>query len=139
MRVLLKESRNAAQAETRAEPIDQVRKLSCMIGLREPGLRWFAALGDERGKAQHVVAEARIDFVADDAEPVGEQMPNTRDLAQRLGSADLDAKHLAVAAEQRGLQQPRAFTAPLQKRAEFAGELLDGAEHVSVERDRLGE
>ena len=61
--------------------------------------------------------------------------------ASRSGSlgADLDAKHLAVGAEQRGLQQPRAFAAPLQQCAELCGELLDGAEHVALERDRLGE
>ena len=133
------EPRDAAQAEARAEPVDQMRKLRRMIGLREAGLRRFAPFGDERREAQHVVAEARIDLVADDAEPVREQVADARWLAQRLAHADLDAKHLAVGAEQRGLQQPRAFAAPLQQCAELCGELLDGAEHVAFERDRLGE
>src|SRR3954470_17866066 len=139
MRVLLNEPRDAAQPETRAEPVDEMRELCRMIRLGETGLRWFTAFGDKRGEAQHVIAEARIDLVADDAEPVSEQVADARGLAQRLARADLDAKHLAVGAEQRDLQQPRAFAAPLQQRAEFAGKLLDDAKHVALEGDRLGE
>ena len=139
MRILRDEPRDAAQAEASAEPVDEMRKLRRMIGRRQAGLCRFAALGDERGEAQHVVAEARIDLVTDHAEPVREQVANARSLAQRLAGADLDAKHLAVGAEQRGLQQPRAFAAPLQQCAELCGELLDGAEHVAFQRDRLGE
>ena len=123
MRVLRDEPRDATQAEARAEPVDEMRKLRRMIGLREAGLRRFAPFGDECREAQHVVAEARIDLVADDAEPVREQMADACCLAQRLARADLDAKNLAVGAEQRGLQQPRAFAAPLQQRAELSGEL----------------
>src|SRR3954463_9464640 len=104
MRVLLNEPGDAAQTETRAQPIDQMRKLCRMIGLREAGLRWLVALGDQRRKAQHVVAEAWIDLVADDAEPVRKEMPDARCLAQRFAGTDLDAKHLSVGAEQRGLQ-----------------------------------
>jgi hypothetical protein len=139
VRVLFDEPRNAAQAEARAEPVDEMCKLHRMIGLGEASLRRRTALGDECGEAQYVVAEAGIDLVTDHAEPVGKEMPDARRFAQRLAGADLDAKYLAVGAEQRGLQQPRAFAAPLQERTEFAGQLLDDAEHVAFERDRLGE
>src|SRR6185295_76358 len=70
MRVLFDKSHDAAQAEARTEPVDQVRKLYRVVGLREAGLCWRAAFGDERGEPQHVVAEARIDLVADHSEPV---------------------------------------------------------------------
>ena len=66
-------------------------------------------------------------------------MADARRIAQRLARADLDAEHLSVGAEQRGLQQPRAFAALLEQCAELCGEPLDGAEHVALERDRLGE
>src|SRR3954452_13983753 len=127
MRVLRDKARDAAQAEARTEPVNQVRQLFSMIGLCQARLRGLTALGDKSYKPQHVVAEARIDLVADHAEPVGEQMAYARRLAQRLAGADLDAKHFSIGAEQCGLQQPRAFAAPLQQAPELAGELLDGA------------
>ncbi len=133
------EPRDAAQAEARAEPVDQMRQLNRVVGCGEPGLRRFVPLGDERRETQHIEAEARIELVADHAEPVGEQMADARGIAQRLAGADLDAEDLSVGAEQRGLQQPRAFAAPLQQGTQFSGELLDGAEHIAFERDRLGE
>ena len=114
VRVLRHQPRDAAQAEARAEPVDQVREIRLVVGLREAGLLRIAALGDERREPHHVVAEARIDLVADHAEPVGEQARDARRIAQRLGRAGLDAEHLAVGAEQRGLQQPRAFAALLE-------------------------
>src|SRR6476619_5635136 len=116
-----------------------MRELRRMIGLGKSGLRRIDPLSDERCQPQHVVAEARIDLVADDAELVGEQMADARRLAQRLAGADLNAKYLAVRAKQRRLQQARAFAAPLQKGAEFRRKLLDSAEHIAFERDRLGE
>ena len=50
-----------------------MRKLRRMIQLRKAGVRRFASFGDECREAQHVVAEARIDLVADHAEPVGKR------------------------------------------------------------------
>src|ERR1043165_5667813 len=81
MRVLLDEARDAAQAKARAEPVDQMRELRRVIGLSEAGLCRFAALGGECRKPQHVVAETRVDLIADDAEPVGKQVANARRLA----------------------------------------------------------
>ena len=46
----------------------------------------LVALGGERARREHVEAEARIDFVADHAEPVGEQMADAAGIAQRLGA-----------------------------------------------------
>ena len=109
--------RDAAQAEARAEAVDQVREVGLVIGRREAGLLRVAALGDERGEPHHVVAEARIDLVADHVEPFGEQPRDARGVAQRLAGAGLDAKHFPVGAEQRDLQQPRAFAALRQQRA----------------------
>ena len=109
MRILADQPRDAAQAEARAEAVDQVREVGLMVGRRESGLLRIAALGDERRKPHHVVAEAGIDLVADHVEPVGEQPRDARGIAQRLAGAGLDAKHFAVGAEQRDLQQPRAF------------------------------
>ena len=72
-------------------------------------------------------------------EAVGEQPADARRIAQRRGGADLEALHLAVGAEQRDLQQPRALAVPLQHAVELARQLLDGAEHVLLAADRLGE
>ena len=60
MRVLRNKPRHTAQAETRAEPVDQVRQLNRMIGRGETGLRRLMTLGDERGEPQHVEAKTRI-------------------------------------------------------------------------------
>ncbi len=139
MRVLRHEACHAARPETRAEPIDEMRELGGVVRRRKSGLRGFATLGGERRKAHHVETEAGIELVADDIEPVGEQAADTAGLAQRLGGADLDAEHLAVGAEQRGLEQACAFAASLQRGAETARELLDRAEHVAFECDRIGE
>ncbi len=58
---------------------------------------------------------------------------------KRRAGAGTDAVHLAVGAEQRGLDPSRAFAAPLQEPRELLRELLDGAEHILLARDRLGE
>ena len=60
-------------------------------------------------------------------------------IAQRRAGAGLDAEHFSVGAEQRGLQQPRAFAALFEHMAEPRREPLDRAEHVALVRDRLGE
>ncbi len=127
------------QTETRAEPVDEMRKLGGMIGRGEPGLRRIAALGRERAEPDDVIAEAGIAFVADGGEPLDEQRADARGVAQGRAGAGCDAVHLAVGAEQRGLDDARAFAAPLQQARKLMGEMLDGAEHVLLARDRIGE
>ena len=139
MRVLRHEPRHPAQPEARAEPVDEMRKLFRMVGRGEAGLRRIAAVGRERAEPDHVVAEAGIAFVADRRQPLHEQRADARGVAQRRAGAGGDAVHLAVGAEQRHLDQPRAFAAPLHQLHQFVRKMLDGAEHVGLERDRLGE
>ena len=138
MRVLRHLPHHAAQAEARAEPVDQMRKLGVVIRRREPRLLRIAALGDERAKPHDVEAEARIDLVTDHVKPVGEQARDQARLAQRRSGAGLEAEHFPVGAEQHHLQQPRAFAALFEHMREAGGEPLDRAEHVTLMRDRLG-
>ena len=72
------------------------------------------ALGHKRREADHIEAKARIAGIADCLEPLGEQAADTGGIAHRLAGAGLDAMHLAVGAEQRRLQAPRALAARLQ-------------------------
>ena len=138
MRILRHLPHHAAQSEARAKPVDQMGELGLVIGRREPCLLRIAALGDERAEPHHVEAEARIDFVADHIEPVGEQARDEARLAQRRAGAGLDAENLAVGAKQHHLQQPRAFAALFEHMREPCREPLDRAEHVALMRDRLG-
>ena len=46
--------------------------------------------------------------------------------------------HRAVGAKQRDLEQPPALAAPLQHRGELPRQMLDGAEHVVLARNRIG-
>ena len=138
MRVLRHEPRHAAQAEARAEPVDQMRQFLGVIGAGEAGLRRIAALGDQRREPHHVVAEARIAGVAEDGEPLLEQFSHARGIAQRRAGADLEPMHLAVGAKQRHLEQPPALAAPLQHSDKLTRQMLDGAEHVGLARDRIG-
>ena len=96
------------------------------------------ALGDQRREPHHVVAEARIAGVAEHGEPLLEQFSHARRIAQRRAGADLEPVHLAVGAEQRELKQPRALAAPLQHADKLTRQMLDGAEHVGLARDRIG-
>ena len=111
---------------------------SAWSGPAEAGLRRIDALGDQRREPHHVVAEARIAGVAQHGEPLLEQLSHARGIAQRRAGADLEPMHLAVGAEQRHLEQPPALAAPLQHRGKLARQMLDGAEHVGLARDRIG-
>ena len=62
-----------AQAEARAEPIDQMRQFFGVIGRGQSGLHRIATLGDERREPHHVEAEAGIAGIAEDGEPLGER------------------------------------------------------------------
>ena len=139
VRVLRDEPRHAAKAEARAEPVDQMRQLLGVVVAGQTGLRRIGAFGDERGEPHHVVAEARIAGVAENGEPLLEQFSHAGGIAQRRAGADLEAVHRAVGAEQRHLKQPPALAAPLQHAGKLAAELLDGAEHVGLAGDRIGE
>ena len=138
MRVLRNEPRHAAKPEARAEPIDQMRELLALLGPGQSALHRIAALGDQRRKPDHVEAEARIGRVAERGKPVLEQAPYAWRIAQRRAGADLQPVHLAVGAEQRQADEPRALAAPLQHAAELVRQMLDGAEHVLFARDRIG-
>ena len=118
MRVLRHEPRHAAQPEARAEPVDQMRELRRMVAAR----RGRSARGSQRSVAS---APSRI---TSKPKPGSHSSPITASrstnsarmraaIAQRRAGAGLDAMHLAVGAEQRGLQQPRAFAAPFHQRA----------------------
>ena len=96
------------------------------------------ALGDQRREPHHVVAEARIAGVAEHGEPLLEQLAHARRIAQRRAGADLEPMHLAVGAKQRHLEQPPALAAPLQHAGKLVRQMLDGAEHVGLARDRIG-
>ncbi len=131
--------RDAAQAEARAKSVDQMREVGFMIRRRKAGLLRFAAFGDERAEPDDVEAETGIDLVADRVESFGEQPRDAFGLTQWPCGAGLNAKHFFVGAEQRDLQQSRAFAAFFQHGREACRELLDGAEHILVARHRFGE
>ena len=116
-----------------------MRQLRRMVGAGEAGLHGIAAVGRERAEPHHVVAEAGVAFVADRRQPLHEQRADARGVAQRRAGAGGDAMHLAVGAEQRRLDQARAFAAPFHQPHQLMRKMLDGAEHVGLERDRLGE
>ena len=116
-----------------------MRKLRRMVGRDEAGLHGIAAVGRERAEPDDVVAEAGIAFVADCGQPLYEQRADARGIAQRRAGAGGDAVHLAVGAKQRRFDQACAFAAPLHQLHQFMGKMLDGAEHVGLERDRIGE
>ncbi len=141
VRVLRHQAGDAARPEPRAEAVDEVPQLG-IVGENiagERGLHRGVALGDESGEPHHVVAEAGIAGVADGGEPVGEQADDAGRLAQRRAGPDLDPVDLVVGAKQDRLQEPRALLAAFHRGAELGCEPCDGAEHVALEADRIGE
>ena len=119
-----------AQAEARAQAIDEMGQLGGVVGRREAGLHRIAALGRKRRQPNHVEAETGIANFPDRGQPLGEQSPDAGRIAQRRAGPDLGAIDLAVGAEQRDLQAAGAFTAPFQHAGKFLREQLGGAEHV---------
>ena len=108
------------------------------VGL-QAGLHRIAEFGLRRRQADDVEAETRIAGVADGDESFGEQRADAVRIAQRRAGPGLDPKHLAVGAEQRDLQLAGAFLPPFQQPCELLRQMLDCAEHVGLEQDRIGE
>ncbi len=137
MRIVRLQSTDPAQAEARAEAVDQMREFGGLVAAGEAGLLRIEPLGDQRRKPQHIEAEAGIAFVAQHCEAVGEQPAHARGIAQGRGGAELEAIYLAVGAEQRDLQKPRAFPAPLQHTVKLPRQMLDAAEHILLAADGI--
>ena len=70
VRVLRHDPRHAAQAEARAEPIDQMGEIFGVIVAAKSRLRRIGALGDQRREPHRVVAEAGIADVAENGKPL---------------------------------------------------------------------
>ena len=117
MRVLRHQPSHTAQAEARVETVNEMRKRSRMIGRGKPGLRRVTTLCRKRDESHHVVAKTGIAFVADGVKPFDKQRADARGVAQGCAGAGTDAVHLAVGAEQRGLDPSCSFAAPLQAAA----------------------
>ncbi len=120
--VLRRETGDAAQAEPRAEPVDEMAELGGLVGRGVTGgksrLHRVAALRDGSGEAHEIVAEAGIAGLAHRGEPVLEQAGHALRLAQRRAGSDGDPMHLAVGAEQSGFEQARALSPRLHRIAE---------------------
>ena len=141
MGVLRLKAGDAAQAEARAEPIDQVADLGGLLGWGMSGkarLYGRAALRDG-GEAHEVVTETGIAGLAYGCEPVGEEAADAVRLAQRRAGPHRDAADLAVGAEQRDFEEAGALSPHFHRIAEPYAEAGDRSEHVTLARDRFGE
>jgi hypothetical protein len=83
VRVLRHDPRHAAQAEAGSEPIDQMSELFGVIVAAKPRLHRIGALGGQRRESHRVITEAGIAGVAENGEPLLEQFPDARRIAQR--------------------------------------------------------
>ena len=85
------------------------------------------------------IAETGITGVTENGEPILEQFPHARRIAQRRAGAELETMHRAVDTKQRHLKQTPALAPPIQHSDQLARQLLDRAQYIGFARDGIGE
>ena len=73
MRITRLQAADPAQAEARAEAIDQMREIGGIVAIAaQAGLLRIEPFGHQRRQPQHVEAESGIAGIAQDSETIGE-------------------------------------------------------------------
>ena len=116
-----------------------MRELRRMVGRGKAGLHRIAALGHQRREPHHVEAETGIALVAERGEPFGEQ---ARGCARARAAARAVPTSMRCTLPSVRNSATCSSRAPSPRRSsasrQFAREMLDGAEHIGLERDRIG-
>ena len=146
MRVVRRDAQHATKAEACAEPVDQLGELFPVVGragagnaCAKSGLHVIEPLRDDDREADHVETEAGIVLVAERGQALGEQAAHQCGGADRPAGGGREPQHLPVDPEQGDFEEPRPFAVLRQRALDALSEPPDGAAHVALERDRIGE